>query len=175
MRTSVVALACCCLVLAGLRVEAQPPMPKPGPEHELLKKFAGDWDCTVNFMGKESKATARNRRILGGFWLVENFKGEFLNMPFEGRGTTGYDPNKKKYVSTWIDSTGPSLMTMAGEFDKDHKTFTETGEGPNEQGKLTKYKSVYEFKDDDTYVFTMNSVADGKDQEVFKITYHRKK
>jgi hypothetical protein len=175
MRTRVVALACCCLALAGLRLLAQPPSPKPGPEHELLKKFAGEWDCTVNFQGKETKATANNRVILGGFWMVEDFKGEFFGAPFEGRGTLGYDPTKKKYVATWIDSTSPSRMLLEGEFDKDHKTFTETGEGPNEQGKPTKYKSVYEFKDDDTYVFTMNMVADGKDQEVFKITYRRKK
>jgi hypothetical protein len=175
MRTRLVALACCCLVLGGLRLAAQPPAPKPGPEHELLKKFAGDWDCTVSFQGQESKATAKSRMILGGFWMVEDFKGEFFGAPFAGRGTTGYDPAKKKYVSTWIDSMTPTLLLMEGNFDKDHKTFRETGEGGGPDGKKQKMKNVYEFKDDNTIVFTMYMVADGKDQEAFKITYHRKK
>ncbi len=175
MRTRLLTLACCCLLLGGLRAVAQPPAPKPGPEHEMLHKFAGDWDCTVAFMGQESKATAHSRVILGGFWLVENFKGEFGGAPFEGRGTMGYDPVKKKYVGSWIDSMSPSLFVMEGEYDKDNKCFTETGEGPGQDGKLMKMKNHYEFKDADTIVFTMYMVADGKYQEAFKITYHRKK
>ena len=40
----------------------------------------------------------------GGFWLLLDYKGDFGGMKFEGKGATGYDPNKKKYVSTWVDS-----------------------------------------------------------------------
>jgi hypothetical protein len=149
-------------------------MPKPGPEHALLKKFAGDWDATVSFPGGESKATSRSAVVLGGFWLITNFRGEFGGAKFEGRGTMGYDPRKKKYVSTWVDSMSPSLLVMEGSFDKDGKTYTETGEGPGPDGKPSKMKSVYEFKDDGL-VFTMYTVAEGKDQQMLKIVYKRKK
>src|SRR5205823_3858224 len=58
MRTTRWILVGCCLMLAT-PVAAQPPEPKPGPEHELLKtKFAGDWNVTVKFGGMEAKATA---------------------------------------------------------------------------------------------------------------------
>jgi hypothetical protein len=174
MRTKLL-LAWGCLVVGVLPLAAAPTVPGPGPEHELLKKFAGDWDATVTFQGKESKAVSHNRVTLGGLWLVVHYKGEFAGAPFEGMGATGYDPAKKKYVSTWIDSMSPSLMVMEGDFDKEHKTYTETGEGPGADGKPTKMKSVYEFQGDDTMVFTMYSIVDGKDQEAFRIAYRRKK
>jgi hypothetical protein len=175
MRTRLFALACGCLVLAGLSAAAQPPASQASPEHQLLKKFAGDWDATVAIMGKESHATSHNRVTLGGLWLVTEFKGEFLGAPFEGKGATGYDPVKKKYVSTWIDSMTPSLLVLEGTFDKETNTYTEIGEMRGPDGKPTKTKSIYQFPDDDTMVFTMYSVVEGKDQEAFKITYKRKK
>jgi hypothetical protein len=175
MRSTLLTLVFCGLVLASLPLAAQPPAPpKPGPEHELLKKFEGNWDATVSFMGKESKGSATYKIDLGGFWLFEDFKGTFEGQKFEGRGTLGYDPLKKKYVATWVDSMMPSLLVMEGALDKDGKTFTETGEGPGPDGKLTKMKNVYEFKDKDTIVFTMYMGQDGKDQQSFKITYKRK-
>jgi hypothetical protein len=173
MRRTVL-LACGCLAVWVLPVAAQEPA-KPGREHELLRKFEGEWDATVKFQGSESKAVSHNEVTLGGFWLVTHYKGEFAGAPFEGRGATGYDPAKKKYVGTWIDSMSASLLVLEGDFDKDRKTFTETGEGPGQDGKPMKMKGVYEFKDADTTVFTMYGVADGKDQEMFQITYHRKK
>jgi hypothetical protein len=42
-------------------------------------------------------------------------------------------------------------------------------------GKPAKLKNVYEFVDKDTLLFTMYSVKDGKDQQMMKITYKRKK
>jgi hypothetical protein len=176
MRTVLLACLCACLLLAvGAAPAAAQGPAKPGPEHEMLKKFEGQWDAAVSFTGGESKATATYKLGLGGFWLLLNFKGEFGGAPFEGRGVMGYDPNKKKYVSTWIDSGEPFLTMTEGRFDKEGKTFTETGESVGMDGKPQKIKSVYEFKDKDSFVFTMYKVADGKDEQLLKITYTRKK
>jgi len=166
--TPVLLLTFCALPLA-----AQPAMPRPGPEHDALKRFVGDWDATVVFMGGESKGTATYKLGFGGFWLTENFKSDFGGQKFEGRATVGYDPTKKKYVSTWIDSMTPSLLIMEGEYTNDGKTYTESGVGPGHDGKPTKIKSVYEFKDEDAFVFTM--YMGGSEQEGLKITYKRKK
>ena len=176
MRTTRWILVGCCLVLGAVPAAGQPPAAKPGPEHELLKeKFVGDWDVTVAFGGMQAKASATYKMDLGGFWLTEQFRGDFGGQKFEGRGTLGYDPARKKYVATWIDSMSPTLLVLEGAFDKDNKTLTETGEGPGMDGKLTKLKNVYEFPDKDTIVFTMSSVGGGKDQEMMKLTYKRKK
>jgi hypothetical protein len=171
-------LACLAALLAvslrGTPAAAQGGPPKPGPEHEMLKKFEGQWNATVTGPGGESKATASYKVGLGGFWLQLHFKGDFAGTPFEGRGITGYDPLKKKYVSSWADSMEPHLTLMEGAFDKEGKTFTETGEATGMDGKATKMKSVYEFKDKDTIVFTMYRVEGGKDEQMFQITYKRK-
>jgi hypothetical protein len=176
MRTALLS-ALCAFVIVALRVApavGQAP-PKPSADHEKLRKFEGEWDATVAFAGGESKASASYKVGLGGFWLQSHFKGEFGGAPFEGRGLTGYDPHKKKYVSTWADSMEPQLTVMQGTFGADDKTFTETGEGIGMDGKPQNLKSVYEFKDKDTFVFTMYKVADGKDEQLMKITYKRKK
>ena len=152
MRRMLLSCVCAGLVL-GLcvaAVAAQGGPAKPGPEHEKLKKFEGQWDATVSFAGGESKATATYKLGLGGFWLQHTFKGEFGGAPFEGRGITGYDPHKKKYVSAWADSMEPNLTLMEGTFAEDGKTYTETGEGYGMDGKLQKMKSVFEFKGPDT-------------------------
>jgi Protein of unknown function (DUF1579) len=149
--------------------------PKPGPEHDKLKAMVGDWDATVRFTGGESKGKATWKLDFGGFYLVQDFEGEFGGMKFKGRGQTGFCPIKKTYVSTWIDSMSPSPMIMTGRFDKEGKTFTEEGEGPNMEGKITKFKSVTKMADDDTINFVMYEVKDGKDNEMISITYKRKK
>jgi hypothetical protein len=163
-----------CLTICARPVSAQAP-PRPGPEHEKLKHFAGEWDAAVKFGGMEVKGTATYKMGVGGFWLLGDFRADFGGLPFEGKSQQGYDPLKKKYVTTWIDSMGPSMLVMEGLFDKDGKTYTETGEGPGMDGKLRKFRSVYEWKDKDTIVFQMYETADGKEQQTLKITYTRKK
>jgi hypothetical protein len=71
-------------------------------------------------------------------------------------------------------STTP--MIFEGNFDKDGKVLTMTGEGPGMEGKPVKLRSTSEMKDKDTFVFKMYAPdKDGKDQEMMTITYKRKK
>jgi hypothetical protein len=63
---------------------------------------------------------------------------------------------------------------MSGNFDKEGKTLTEEGEGPNQEGKLAKFKNVYKKTDKDTFHFTMYELKDGKEVETMSITYKRK-
>ncbi len=174
MRTKLLALVCCILASSAFARADEPQMPKPGPEHEKLKAFEGDWDAVVKFGNMEMKGTATYKLGYGGFWLTQHFKSDGPEK-FEGRGTTGYDPNKKKYVSTWIDSESPSMMISEGEFDKDGKTYTEVGDGVGADGKPQKFKSAVELKDKDEMLMTMYALKDGKEQQIMTITYKRKK
>src|SRR5262245_51395340 len=96
------------------------PMPKPGPEHEILKKDVGVWDATVETTmapgGKPSvsKGVETNALLGDGLWLIQDFKGEFAGVPFQGHGVAGYDSSKKKYVGTWVDSMSTGLSTTEG-------------------------------------------------------------
>ena len=90
----------------GVLGQAPSGPPKPGPEHERLKKMEGTWEASIKTPGGESKGTATYKMDLGGFWLLSNFKADFGGQPFEGRGADGYDPMKKKYVAGWLKITG---------------------------------------------------------------------
>jgi hypothetical protein len=94
------------IVLAGLLAApaaAQPPLPKPGPEHEVLKKHVGTWDLTMKFGGMETKGTSTYKMDLGGMWLSSTVESEIFGMKFQGHGMDSYDATKKKYVSAWFD------------------------------------------------------------------------
>jgi hypothetical protein len=122
-----------------------------------------------------SKGTETNS-LLGGLWLVTDFKAEMMGTPFQGHGVTGYDPNKKKYVGTWVDTMSSGLLLSESSWDAATKTMTGTTEGPDMSGQVQKMKSVVTYKDPDTRVFTMSGTGpDGKDVKFMTITYKRKK
>jgi hypothetical protein len=160
-------------VVAVPSARAQAPeFPKPGPEHEVLKKLEGTWDATMKGMGGESKGTMTYKMDVGGLWLTSNFEGDFGGQKFHGKGFDSYDAGKKKYVGVWIDNMITTPMLMEGTYDKEKKAMTLTGEGPSPAGP-TKFKSVTHFKDDDNILFEM-FMGDSKEPG-FTITYKRKK
>jgi Protein of unknown function (DUF1579) len=157
-------------------------LPKPGPEHEILKKDEGVWDATVEATMAPgappavSKGVETVKATGGGLWYVSDFKSEMMGQPFEGHGVTGYDPVKKKYVGTWVDSMSSGLATSEASYDPATKSMTAWMEGPDSTGKVVKMKAVTEWKDADTRVFTLyQHGADGKDVQGLKITYKRRK
>jgi hypothetical protein len=147
--------------------------PKPGPEHEVLKKMEGNWDLVMKFGGMETKGTVTYKMELGGLWLTGNLESEIFGTKFQGKSLDGYDATKKKYVGVWVDSMSNSPMFMEGTFDKEKKTLTMTGDGPGMDGKPTKFKAVSIMPDDNTINFSMY-MGDGK-EPAFTITYKRKK
>jgi hypothetical protein len=158
-----------------------PPMPTAGPEHAILKDQAGVWDATVqmwmapNQPPSVSKGVETNTMV-GDFWLVTDFKSEMMGQPFLGHGTMGYDPAKKKYVSTWVDSMTPSISLGESDYDAATRTFTGWTDGLDYEGKPTKVKAVTVWKDPATRIFTMSVKApDGKEATAMRITYTRQK
>ena len=173
MKTVRLFAALAAAALAAPAVTAQEP-PKPGPEHEILKKLVGTWDLTMKAGGMESKGTVDYKMELGGLWLVGSMECDFGGMKFTGRGMDTYSAEKKKYVSVWFDSMSTFPMVMEGTYDKEKKTLTMAGDGPGPDGKGTaKWKSVSTMPDDDTVNFSMY-VGDAKEQ-MFTIVYKRKK
>jgi hypothetical protein len=159
-------------VLVGGASTAQEP-PKPGPEHEMLKKMEGNWDLTMKFGGMETKGTVTYKMELGGLWLTGALEAEVFGTKFSGKSIDGYDAQKKKFVGVWVDSMSNSPMFMEGTYDKDKKALTMIGDGPGMDGKPTKHKAVSTYPDADTINFAMYT-GDGK-EPMFTIVYKRKK
>jgi hypothetical protein len=172
------------LLIFPARVAAQgmPHSPKPGPEHELFKEDAGTWDAKVEmFMTPgqppmASTGTETNMIGCGGLCLITDFKADMMGQAFHGHGTTTYDPVKKKYVGSWTDSMSQGLMIGESTYDRAARTATGWMEGPDATGKVSRMKSVVQYKDADTRVFTMYGPSpDGKETMGMRITYMRRK
>jgi hypothetical protein len=166
-----------CLAQEKEAADAAMAMPKPGPEHGHLKTAEGTWDATIEMAGQPAvKGTSVMKVGMNGFWLVDHFTCDWNGMPFEGHGGTGYDPIKKKYVSTWIDNASPSLTVTEGTFNPQTKTLSMTGDGYNDKGEKVKVRTETIHKDANSVVFEMfQKGADGKEAKVMTITYVRSK
>ena len=168
-------------LVSGAAAGAQegPPLPKPGPEHELLKKDVGTWDATVEMMmppGPPSKGTEVTALGPGGLWIITDFKSEMMGAPFQGHGVSGWDPARKKYVGTWVDSMSTSVMVTESTYDAASRSLTGWIDAPGPDGQPMKLKAVTEYKDDDTRVFTMYMKGpDGKEAPTMRISYKRRK
>lgn len=160
-----------------------PPMPKPGPEHELLKMDAGTWDAVVEIIPgpgappMTSKGVEVNTVGCGGLCLVTDFKGEMMpGMPFHGHGVTTWDPIKKKYAGSWTDSMSMGLAIAEGSYDAATKKVNGSMEGPDMTGKVVKSRTVVEYPGDGRRSMTAYMPGpDGKDVQMMKITYTRQK
>lgn len=153
-------------------VQAQE-FPKPGPEHDVLKKHVGNWETTMKVGGADFKGTMTYKMDLGGLWLVGELETDLGGMKFSGKGLDTYDAKKKKYVGYWFDSMGTTPLVMEGSYDKEKKTMTTIGEGPGPDGKPAKWKSVVVMTDDDNMTMSM-WVGDAK-EPMFTVIYKRKK
>lgn len=152
-------------------------MPKPTKEHGYFKQLVGNWDGEMKMGGpmpQTSKVTIK-AHMLGDLWLVSAHEGNIGGMPFKGQEVAGYDPAKKKTVSTWVDNLMPAMFHAEGQWDKDGKKLTNVMEGPTMSGKPGKWKAVTEFKDKDTFTFSMTPEPGTEDPMAFIATYKRVK
>ncbi len=148
---------------------AQPPEMPAEKEHEFLKRFVGEWASeTEASMGPGQPAIkgkgTMNARMLGDFWVINDMTGD-MGGEMTAVQTIGYDPEKKKYVGTWVDSMMNHMWKYEGTVDQSGKTLTLEAEGPSfaDPGKVTKYRDAYEFKSADHIVATSSMQdADGK-------------
>jgi hypothetical protein len=157
---------------------------EPQKEHQWLEKLVGDWTMEAEALMGPDKPAERTKgiesvRSLGGLWFLAEGEGE---MPGGGPATMlmtlGYDPQKQRYVGTWIGSMMTHLWVYDGELDADGKVLTLNAEGPGMagNGKMAKYRDVIEFKSDDHRVLTSHVLGeDGKWSQFMTAHYRRKK
>ena len=94
-------------------------MPQPTDEHAFVQKGLGEWEGTMTTFtpGAPTDPIAVSQSVVavGPFWTQATLDCDFMGMPYVGTGALGYDPDKGKFVGTWIDSMGSYLAMMEGE------------------------------------------------------------
>lgn len=95
--------------------------PETGP-HAQLSKLAGEWEGIARVWFEpgnpvdESPVSGIMRLILGGRFIMHEYKGSFGSKPLEGIAIYGYHPDTKKIQSAWVDSfhTGTAIIYSEG-------------------------------------------------------------
>lgn len=181
-----IALLCPVAFLVG-RVTAEeggweaPAWTKKTDEHEAMKKRVGEWNVKTKWWmdpsapPKEGTATTRAELILGGYYLQETFKADFMGQPFEGRHLLGYDTIAKEYVSVWSDNMNPVPSISRGN-EKDG-VVTMHGMNPDwGSDKKIKQWTKLSWDNDDQFTFRFYRAGpDGEDFKTGEFVYTRKK
>lgn len=125
---------------------------EPQKEHQWFRRFVGEWtfegdakttpgEPPEKFKGTESV------RSLEGIWVVAGGQGD---MPSDGPATTimtlGYDPQRRRYVGTWIGPMSSHLWIYKGELDAAGRVLTLNTEGPDmaAEGKIATFRDTIE-------------------------------
>ena len=161
-------VALCFLLSTATLVAQEPPaMPKPAAEHAWLDNFVGEWVSKSEAKMAPDQPPMQcsgtlSSRMLGGFWVLNEMKGDMAGEPMTGIQTIGYDEAKKKYVGTWVDSMTAFMWHYEGTVDASGKVLTLDADGPNfmSAGKMTKFQDIYEFKSNDEMVMTSRMMGD---------------
>ena len=183
-----VALGALCSVAVPAQDADEDPMAamaelaKPGPEHERLQVFLGEWTTRTKAWydpaqpPAESGGSATYASVLGGRFVRADYRGDMMGMPFTGELTLGYDKARKQYVSTWCDTLSTALEVSRGSCSEDGKVFTLTGETYDPSLKtLAPSKHVTTVVSADSFRFEFFMQYDGKWVKSFEILYTRKK
>lgn len=156
-------------------------------EHRWLEKLVGEWTAEADQAiepGKSQEPWTETGRSLHGTWVLVEGKGE---MPGGGGAATtvmtlGYDPQKKRFVGTWIGSMMTHLWIYDGELDAAGKVLTLESEGPKMdaegklvEGQMAKYRDIMEFESDDHRVLTGNILGDDGEWHQFMTAHYRRK
>ncbi|MBK7876097.1 MAG: DUF1579 domain-containing protein [Planctomycetes bacterium] len=153
----------------------------PGEAHKMLEHKVGYWKLKVRMFNPdgssagESDATSECAWVMDGRFVEEKTTGTFSGMPFLGRGMSGFDNIKQRYIGSWVDNMGTGMMTFEGSYDPATKTITYKGQGPDPMAwEYVPTRSMETMIDEDHAV--MKSYAkgpEGKDYLQMQIDYTR--
>jgi hypothetical protein len=173
------------LALAGpAAAQETPALLVPTKEHKEMARDVGVWDAETSLRVTPDAAPVNSKgvetvKMMGEFWLVSTFEGEMMGQPFHGQSQTTYDPLKKKFVGTWIDTMAPTLNTLEGDYDAETHTLTMMMNGVDPMtSKPMKWKTITRYESDDAKTFEMHLPVEGQEGQwwkSFEIKYKRRK
>jgi hypothetical protein len=118
-------------------------------------------------------------RALGGLWIIGEGRGQMPDgTPSISLLTLGYDPQKKRFVGTWVGSMMTTMWLYTGTRDTSGNVLTLETEGPDfaVEGRIAPYHDAYEFRGDDHRILTSATQgADGKWTKFMTAHYRRVK
>ena len=154
---------------------------KPGIPHKQLATLVGNWSTTTRAWMEPDKppmegiGTCKQKMLLGGRYLQQDYAGEMMGSPFNGINVIGYNNHTGKYVSTWIDSMSTGIYYFEGTAAKDGTTITQESKYDDPvRGPMT-WRSIMRIADDNRVEYAMYLIPKkGKEEKMMEMTMTRK-
>jgi len=153
---------------------------KPGPGHQALNHYVGDWNAEVKCWMEPgnppnvSQGTAKVSWVMNGRFLEEDFRGDMMGKPFRGRTVTGYDNVTQMYRSVWISDMQTSMFVSEGKGENGNKILTLKGTTSCPmRGADIPMKLVLRVLGPDKHLFEMFDESQGPNAKTMEITYTR--
>lgn len=158
-------LAGTALLLAGAVAAPAQEAPKPGPEHQKLGYYVGEWksegELKANPVMPAGKYTSEDECewFEGGFAVVCESEGSGPMGKTKGLALMGYNTEDKVYTYYGVDNSGMVMSTVAkGTVEGDTWTYTDEGKMGGKliksrytlkQASPTEYSFKWEMQGDD--------------------------
>jgi len=101
--------------------------------HHQLSKLEGNWEGTTKTwfepdkLADESPVTGTMKPILGGRFILHEYKGKMGDKPLEGMAIYGYHLDLQRIQCAWIDSFHNGTAIMFSEGTRGHTDLTMLG------------------------------------------------
>ncbi len=151
----------------------------PGEAHALLARMSGTWDVEVkSWMDPSGQpeivhGIAQISMGMDGRFSIEKVEGNFMGMPFQGTGVTGYNNVTGEYQSVWFDNMSTALYTYTGSADGDKITLTGEHKDPV-TGEKVKQRSVLTLIGNDQMHVDNYETRGGTEAKNMELHYTRK-
>lgn len=150
-------------------------------EHLWLSKFVGDWTMEAEcLMGPDQppvKTTGvQTTRMLGNLWLIAEGEGECPDgSTAQSIITLGYDPQKQRFVGTFIASMMTHLWPYEGKLDGNVLTLDSEGPSFTGEGPMVKYQDIIEHVGDDHWILRSRMPGEDGQWIQFMTAHYRRK
>jgi hypothetical protein len=156
---------------------------EPQKEHRWLMQMLGEWTMDGEMTMKPGDAPEKftgtaSVTAMGELWTLARGEMPTPDGTHTSLTTLGYDPQKKRFVGSFISSMMTNLWVYEGTLDAAGKTVTMDTEGPDfkTEGKLVKYQDLYEIRSPDHWILSSRMPGeDGKWNTFMTANYRRKK
>ncbi|MDT3684644.1 MAG: DUF1579 domain-containing protein [Pseudorhodoplanes sp.] len=156
---------------------------KPQKEHAWLQNLVGEWTSEMECVMGPDQPPIKSKgvesvRSIGGLWTMGEGSGEMPDgSKMISMMTLGYDPQKQRFVGTFIASMMTHMWVYEGALDVAGKMLTLDTEGPgmSGDGKMMKYKDIITFVGDDHRTLTSRVQGDDGQWTEFMTAHYRRK
>ena len=146
-------------------------------QHKIVMQGVGEWEGTISMNMPEMPEPmvmpcTETVTAVGELWTVSRFESNFMGADFAGSATFGYDVEKKKFVSTWVDSMTTTITNMEGEYDSEANAVVSLYSAKDSMtGEMVNKRSVCTWNDEG-YICKFYDLGD---EEVLTMTIDMKR